>query len=283
MRLRENLSSFPGNPGLYVMSINKEDNMSGWECRRCSERVEEQFEICWNCGANKEGEIPAEFESEFVEEKASTEEAIDDSKYRLFTGCLLVILVLICLAGGFVHLTGSLKLSGCFGLVVYILVFTGLLILTAGLISLLVKGGEEPLNDEEKLKRLLAEEVICPYCLKENRVTSHFCVNCTTPLTSHAAIDPLGQIHATGDTYRKAKNHPTKFLVILGLWVHFGSQIVFPLCTLLPAPNLVNTSDNIPSTLNLVFVVPVVIIIYSLILWTATKNYYIYRKREKII
>ena len=27
-----------------------------WECRKCHERHEDSFEVCWNCGTSKEGE-----------------------------------------------------------------------------------------------------------------------------------------------------------------------------------------------------------------------------------
>jgi len=73
----------------------------------------------------------------------------------------------------------------------------------------------------------LDEQIACPHCLTINHPLSYFCITCMTPLTSHAAIDPIYRIYAQGNTYQKAAAKPTNFLVALGMWLLFGWQIPF--------------------------------------------------------
>ena len=74
---------------------------------------------------------------------------------------------------------------------------------------------------------------ICPNCLAPNKPQAHFCIKCTTPLTSHAAIDPLARIHSAGDTYRKASKRPANKAVLVGMWLIFGPQIPLLLSALI--------------------------------------------------
>ena len=39
-----------------------------WTCAKCGEEVEDSFEVCWNCGAAKDGGVPAD-EDEFERDK----------------------------------------------------------------------------------------------------------------------------------------------------------------------------------------------------------------------
>ena len=57
---------------------------------------------------------------------------------------------------------------------------------------------------------------VCPHCMRENSPQAHFCVKCATPMSSLAAIDPLGRIQATGDTYRTAihQSGPSKVTLV---------------------------------------------------------------------
>jgi hypothetical protein len=66
----------------------------------------------------------------------------------------------------------------------------------------------------------------CTHCLAGNEPTRHFCRQCGTPLTSYAATDPLGQIYAQGDLYRKAIETPTKPFVLIGMWLLCGPTAV---------------------------------------------------------
>jgi hypothetical protein len=87
--------------------------------------------------------------------------------------------------------------------------------------------------------------VLCPHCLARNTEDRHFCVQCATPLTAHAAIDPLGRIYATGDTYRKAIASPRKPIVVIGMWLLFGPAA---LALLLLAASIAITMIEHPGT-----------------------------------
>lgn len=65
-------------------------------------------------------------------------------------------------------------------------------------------------------------EAVCPNCMTGNDPRAHFCRQCGAPLTSHAAIDPLGRIYATGYVYRQAVSRPRPLIVFLGMWLIFA-------------------------------------------------------------
>ncbi|GAG05518.1 unnamed protein product, partial [marine sediment metagenome] len=83
---------------------------------------------------------------------------------------------------------------------------------------------------------------LCPDCLAVNEPLAHFCRECGTPMTSHAEIDPLGQIYAIGDTCWKATRRPSSPIVLVGMWLIFATPLVVLLIALL----MVMTSDKIP-------------------------------------
>lgn len=68
--------------------------------------------------------------------------------------------------------------------------------------------------------------IVCPSCLTVNGEHQHFCRECGTPLTALSVIDPVGQIYATGDTYRKAMNRPSRMIVVIGTWLIFLPTIL---------------------------------------------------------
>lgn len=72
-------------------------------------------------------------------------------------------------------------------------------------------------------KNMWADDAVplCPNCLAANEPSAHFCVKCGAPLTSHAAIDPMGQVYAQGHIYRQAVGRPASALVLLGVWLIF--------------------------------------------------------------
>lgn len=74
--------------------------------------------------------------------------------------------------------------------------------------------------------------ILCPQCLEPNPEDRHFCRRCATPLTSYAAIDPLGSIYAAADTYRKAIANPRSPIVLIGMWLLFGPTALISLLIL---------------------------------------------------
>jgi hypothetical protein len=63
---------------------------------------------------------------------------------------------------------------------------------------------------------------LCPHCLTENDASAHMCRRCLTPMTFFAATVPVFSIWAECDTYYKASRSPTKFIVVLGMWLVCG-------------------------------------------------------------
>lgn len=50
--------------------IQSESTNEGvWKCKKCKEEVEDSYDICWNCGASKDGSIDKKTETEFKELK----------------------------------------------------------------------------------------------------------------------------------------------------------------------------------------------------------------------
>ena len=50
---------------LETEAQNESKQEGVWKCIKCKEEVEYSYDICWNCGATKEGIIDKETESEF--------------------------------------------------------------------------------------------------------------------------------------------------------------------------------------------------------------------------
>lgn len=63
---------------------------------------------------------------------------------------------------------------------------------------------------------------LCPHCLEPIERFDHFCRQCGAPITSHAAIDPLGQVFAAGHIYRNATSSRPPRIVFLGMWLIFA-------------------------------------------------------------
>ena len=121
---------------------------------------------------------------------------------------------------------------------------------------------------------------LCPNCLAVNEPLAHFCRECGTPMTSHAEIDPLGQIYAIGDTCWKATRGRSSLIVLIGMWLIFGTPLVV-LSIVLLMLLMAMTSDEIlgllPQPLFGGILKMLVILgicgIYVAILIKTTKNY----------
>jgi hypothetical protein len=51
---------------------------------------------------------------------------------------------------------------------------------------------------------------------------THFCRDCGSPLSSHAAFGPFEHLFAEGHIYRRATEQPQKLIVVAGIWLIFG-------------------------------------------------------------
>lgn len=120
---------------------------------------------------------------------------------------------------------------------------------------------------------------LCPNCLAANDPANHFCEQCGAPLTSHAAIDPLGQVYAQGHIYRKMlSGRPMSRFVLAGVWAIFLPALLSGVAVL----GLVVWSWNDPHTIRMespetawlvVLLVLALAVLYVTILWRATQRY----------
>ena len=54
---------------ISTRSLNPSPGKTMWECKHCSEQLEDSFETCWSCGYSRDGSPPAVSEDEPVEEE----------------------------------------------------------------------------------------------------------------------------------------------------------------------------------------------------------------------
>jgi hypothetical protein len=113
---------------------------------------------------------------------------------------------------------------------------------------------------------------LCPHCLAPIGQFDHFCPKCSNPITSHASIDPMGQVYAYGSMLHKAISSSSsrpKFIVVLGMWLLLGLPILLMMLSLfLP----VRKNDPAGGLVMLVFAL-VFLAVYGPILWKVTSRY----------
>ena len=67
------------------------------------------------------------------------------------------------------------------------------------------------------------EKQLCLSCLSPNEPTAHFCAKCGAPLSSYAATGPFESLLAEGHVYRSAAERPRNGIVVIGMWLIFGT------------------------------------------------------------
>lgn len=214
--------------------MNEQPQNQDWSCPSCSNTVPDTFELCWDCGTTRQGTPNPDFTPGDVLDSPNRNTARTRILQTLFYLTIWIAAVLI---GVSYLLEFESKLSPSFQRIrIYFELIAGAICLglAVGLLATLlnhIKESDsqtpEPQPDSKLEHLLITDRVICPNCLTPNFLLNHFCLNCATPLTSHACIDPIGRIYAQGDTYRKAANHPHKFIVVLGMWLLFAPSPIF--------------------------------------------------------
>lgn len=128
------------------------------------------------------------------------------------------------------------------------------------------------------------EEMLCPHCLRPVDPISHFCNACGGPTSGHSAIDPMGQVYTAGHAYRAATDRPTKFIIVLGIWLIFAPGVL-PLiyvclgitsALVLPNNSQGGTGINVPNlTYGLIGILITLgmSIIYCMIIFKTTRAY----------
>lgn len=129
------------------------------------------------------------------------------------------------------------------------------------------------------------DQMICPNCLTANAEQAHFCIQCAAPLSAHAAIDPLGQVYAAGYIYQKAAGKPTRFIMVLGMWLIFAPQIPYIIVALsmlvmrVFAPTRHLVDESLLTTLLKCALAVGLLALYIAILTKVTRNYRRYKRQ----
>lgn len=107
-------------------------------------------------------------------------------------------------------------------------------------------------------------EARCPHCIKPITPQDHFCPHCDRPVSSHASIDPMGQVYSAGSLYRMATSRkgPSRLLLI-GMWLIFGPSLFITVPIF-----LANLNSPLPATIGFV-----VCLLQVIILYRVTVNY----------
>ena len=53
-----------------------------WKCKKCHEEVEDQFDVCWNCGNDRMGNVSFDKEEQTTLKEIKTEIALENSRSK---------------------------------------------------------------------------------------------------------------------------------------------------------------------------------------------------------
>lgn len=53
-----------------------------WKCKKCKEDVEDQFDVCWNCGSDRMGNVALDKEEQTTLKEIKTEIALENSRSK---------------------------------------------------------------------------------------------------------------------------------------------------------------------------------------------------------
>lgn len=53
-----------------------------WECKKCKEDIEDQFDVCWNCGCDKMGNVALDREEQTKLKEIKTDIALENSRSK---------------------------------------------------------------------------------------------------------------------------------------------------------------------------------------------------------
>jgi hypothetical protein len=115
----------------------------------------------------------------------------------------------------------------------------------------------------------MEEKQLCVNCVFPNDPEAHFCGKCGAPLTSYAATGPFERIFAEGHLYRQAAERPRSFIVVVGIWIIFGTSALTGI--------LFVAGDGGPALV----LIAVLILAVSLAMIAKTTRKFFYRNEER--
>ena len=74
---------------------------------------------------------------------------------------------------------------------------------------------------------------LCPNCMAAPEPGAHVCKKCGAPLDLFATTDPIETIRSQGRAYRRAASGRRSGIVLLGMWLIFGTAIASTVAALL--------------------------------------------------
>jgi hypothetical protein len=144
--------------------------------------------------------------------------------------------------------------------------------------------GKDDIRREESAAEMDEGGALCPHCLAPVDDLDHFCPACARPITSHATIDPMGQVYSAGHAYRQATESP-KLITVIGIWLIFGPQVPLLFCsittvgaefTVAGQSSFAGPSISLAEGVAGIFAMLIsgaIDVIYIMILWKVTRAY----------
>jgi uncharacterized paraquat-inducible protein A len=117
------------------------------------------------------------------------------------------------------------------------------------------------------------EKQLCVNCMAPNIPAAHFCIKCGAPLSSYASTGPFESIFAEGSVYRQAAERPRKLIVVLGVWLIFGSGALLGLFII-----GISLASGLRSSI-IVFLAGCAVLLFSLLMICKTTWNYLTRKQ----
>lgn len=116
------------------------------------------------------------------------------------------------------------------------------------------------------------EKQLCIGCTFPNEPSAHFCAKCGAPLTSYAATGPFEGRLAEGYVYRQAAERPRSLIVVLGVWLIFGTFAFSGIGICFIGQNLGSLLQIVCGLIGLISVA---------VVWKTTRNYFSRRKTDE--
>ena len=121
------------------------------------------------------------------------------------------------------------------------------------------------------------EIALCPSCMAGNLPTFDFCDNCGCPIGRFVNLDPLKRIYSQGWLYRRSASGRIPPIVLMGIWLIFGSDILTSALFLA----LSRSSEGVAGDPCVWATLPFTLL-YAAILYRVTRNYLRWRNCAKI-
>ncbi len=116
------------------------------------------------------------------------------------------------------------------------------------------------------------EKQLCINCMSPNEPSAHFCAKCGAPLTPYASTGPFESLFAEGHVYRQAAEKPRSLVVLLGIWLIFGTMALAGAALL-----FIGREMGIGYVIAGAFFLPVSLVM----IWKTTRNYFAGRPADE--